>query len=393
MIASLRRRPSRVAWGSLSAVLVCGLAYAGSAAATSARPNAQPPAQVAAQAALKDAAKLGAKVKAPTGKKIGFIHLSAQSASSQRMLAAAKQAAKIFGFKVVSCDPNFDPQKIQQCASAMVAQGAGLILSVAQEPVNLGGGLGDAYKRNIPWVGISGAVTPSKYVIQYIPDQASLTHFYDMWLFGEMKKRVGAGKTATLMSLGAPGVGLAARISEDQRLKDIKADGQIREVVTHSLDLTNIVQDTLKTTTQTVGQYPDLTGTWTICDFCVPLMAQALDTAGLTGSKRPVVSGFYTTPQTTADIRKGTVDGVVELPYEVSSWVAIDQAVELWARGKKMYPNLNVFTKAYSLKFLQPYIFTKANIGATGTAPILGPDFVTYFKTKWKAEFGVGGAK
>jgi ABC-type sugar transport system substrate-binding protein len=223
-------------------------------------------------------------------------------------------------------------------------------------------------------------------MLPYNPDQVQLTSYYDKWLFDTMKRRT--SDTATLMSIGAPAVGLAARISETTRLAQAKATPRVDEVVTHSLDLANAVQDTLNTMNQTLDRYPNLTGTWTICDFCVPLMAQAATSHGATGDKRPVISGMFTTPQTIAGIRNGSIDGVVELPYEVSSYVALDQALQFWARKKPFYPTQKVFTKGYSLKFLQPYMLTKANIGARGKPPLQGPDFVRYFNTKWRLEFG-----
>ena len=191
------------------------------------------------------------------------------------------------------------------------------------------------------------------------------------------------------MAIGAPGVGLAARISEAQRKKDVNATPGIKEVVTHDLDLSNAAQDTLATTNQTLDRYPDLAGMWTICDFCVPLMAQATDTKGLTGAKRPLVTGMFTTPQTLTDIRKGIVAGVVEL--RTRSW-------SRWTRRSSSGPATSrstrrrSVTKAYSLEFLQPYILTKANVGASGTPALQGPDFVTYFKTKWQLEFGSDAA-
>src|SRR6187399_3223972 len=68
------------------------------------------PAQTAAAraAALKAA---GSTAEAPTGKTIGVIQLSGTSAQSIGVLATARQIAKMFGYKVIVCDPNFDPQK------------------------------------------------------------------------------------------------------------------------------------------------------------------------------------------------------------------------------------------------------------------------------------------
>ncbi len=102
-----------------------------------------------------------------------------------------------------------------------------------------------------------------------------------------------------------------------------------------------------------------------------------------------MLAGIYSTRETRKAIREGRVDGVVQNNFEVMGWVAIDQALQAWARGKKFWPNNSVFTKAYSIPILQTWIETKANVG---TNPNLvknnGEDYITYFTTKWNREFG-----
>jgi hypothetical protein len=39
---------------------------------------------------------------------------------------------------------------------------------------------------------------------------------------------------------------------------------------------------------------------------------------------------------------------------------------------------------------MKPYVLTKANTGKSGTViPVYGPDYQTFFTTKWTKEFGV----
>ena len=73
------------------------------------------------------------------------------------------------------------------------------------------------------------------------------------------------------------------------------------------------------------------------------------------------------------------------------AWVAVDQALELWAREKAIPANgTKVYGGGYALKFMQPYILSKANI-STGPAPSYGSDYLDFFKSKWHAEFGTKG--
>jgi hypothetical protein len=55
-----------------------------------------------------------------------------------------------------------------------------------------------------------------------------------------------------------------------------------------------------------------------------------------------------------------------------------------------MAPDFGVFA-SYGQGFMEPYMVTKENVGESGAAPIFGPDIESFFKAKWKAEFGVGG--
>jgi hypothetical protein len=39
---------------------------------------------------------------------------------------------------------------------------------------------------------------------------------------------------------------------------------------------------------------------------------------------------------------------------------------------------------------MEPYVITRENALTSGPAPIYGPDYESYFRAKWKKEFGVG---
>ena len=343
----------------------------------------------AAAAGTEAGGKLGS-AELPGGKKIGVMLLSGQSASSQRVVAAAEEIAALLGYEVITCDPNFDSQKVAQCATSLVAQKPDIVFSVSQNPGPMGSSLGDAAEQGIVWVGTVDAVQPAEGLTAYgAPGKVTATAI-NTWLFAEMAQRKGADAELQVMALTAPTVGIASLEQQNTLIADAAAAGNVEIVVQHDLDLPNIVQDTLSTTTQTLQQYPDLAGTWTVCDFCVPLIAQAVAAAGVADDKRPVIAGNYTTAQTIADLRAGNVDGVVDLPWETQVWVGMDQALQKWARGTAVAPGFDVFA-SYGQGFMEPYMITKENVGDSGAAPIFGPDYESYFKAKWKAEFGVGG--
>jgi hypothetical protein len=100
--------------------------------------------------------------------------------------------------------------------------------------------------------------------------------------------------------------------------------------------------------------------------------------------------GQFSSPESIADVREGKVDGIADYAWALPVWVGMDQALEKWARDEDPAKDFSVF-ESYSLPFMEPYVITKDNALASGAAPVYGPDYETYFKTKWAKEFGIGG--
>lgn len=365
---------------------------AGLAAKFAGQPDREKAAEEAREAAMADAEKLGGKVDPPKGMKIAYIHLSAQAEASQRVLKGLQEITKLFGFELIVCDPNFDPQRVAQCATSLVAQRPDLVITEAANPGAAGAGLRAASERSIPWITTGAGQTPSRFVTaEYVPDERTQTEFLDEWFFETIKERVG-DEEATIAAFQASPVGPAVRARDVQRKQDLESYPNIKEIVTHEINLANAPQDVINTTKTTLEQNPGLDGIWQTCDFCVPLNAQSVDSLGLEGDERPVIAGIYSGPETRKRISEGSIDGVVENNFEVMGWVAMDQALEHWARDKEFHPDNSVFTEAYSIDMLVPWIMTKENVGADfKVIANQGEDYRTYFLTKWNAEFGTKG--
>jgi ABC-type sugar transport system substrate-binding protein len=336
----------------------------------------------ARQAGQEDA---GRPVDPPTSRSIGIIQLSGQSATSIAVTEAAREIAKIFGYDVNVCDPNFEPPKIPQCATSIVSQNPDVVFSVSQNPGPMGSGFRQAGEQGIPWFGTGSRSTPSRFMYDYGIDGFELAATLDKYMFEAMRER-SDGDQLKLFAITAPTVGVASLNQERQLERDVGDAGDI-ELIKHNLDLANAVQDTLNTSRQTLEQNPDLAGMWTLCDFCLPLMAQTV------GSKQPderttVVAGMFSNPETIADIREGSADAVADYPWDLPVWVGMDQALQNWARDKEIIRDFDVF-ESYSLPFMEPYVITADNAGDSGPAPIFGADYETYFRTKWAEEFGV----
>lgn len=339
-----------------------------------------------ARAAGEEDAESG--VDPPEDKSIGIIQLSGQSATSIVITAAAREIADMFGYEVHVCDPNFDPQKIPQCATSIVAQNPSVIFSVSQNPGPMGSAMRQAAERDIPWFGTGSAAEESEFLNDYGAEGFELSKVVNEWMFEEMNKRNPDSDSLEVFAIVAPTVGVASQNQQAQLEKDARAAGNI-DLVTHDLDLANAVQDTLSASRRALEQNPQLGAMWTLCDFCLPLMAQTVGSRQ-SGDRKTVVAGMYSNPQTIADIRKGKADAVADYAWALPVWVGMDQALQHWARDKEIVQGFDVFGD-YSLPFMEPYVITRENAGDSGPIPVYGPDFETYFKTKWAEEFGVGG--
>lgn len=336
-----------------------------------------------------DAADSGGPYALPTGKKIGVIVLSAQSSSTYRILNPVQDLAKRFGYEVMVCDPNFDAQKVAQCATSMVAQNADAVFSISQSPGPMGSALADAAAQGVQWFGTLSGTEESPSIIPYGSPGVATAQLSADWLFTEAAKRKGADAKLKFVLYTAPTVGLANLIEEQEVLKAAAQNPNIEIVNNHNLDLANIVQDTLTTTTQSVQQHPDLAGFWTVCDLCIPLISQAVSSTGLSDAERPIIAGDFTTPQSVALLREGKVDMLMDVPFEASVYVAFDQLLAYWSHERPIDKSYDVFAKGYGIPFMEPYLLTKDNIGASGPIPVLGSDYQSYFDAKWKVEYGL----
>jgi hypothetical protein len=106
-------------------------------------------------------------------------------------------------------------------------------------------------------------------------------------------------------------------------------------------------------------------------------------------NRTTVVAGLYANPQAITGIRKGTIDGVSDYAWQSSVWVGMDQVLQNLARKTPIASTKEVYGK-YKLPFMRPYVLTRSNIGSYGAViPVYGPDYQTYFTTKWRKEFGI----
>ncbi len=327
----------------------------------------------------------GKKVSPPADKSIGVIQLSGESATSIQVAEAAEAIGDMFGYSVNVCDPEFDEAKYAECGTSLLAQDPSMIISVSTNPSAFGSSVKDAESKKIPWFNVGSASTESSEVNNYGVDGFALAKILDDYMFDAMREKSGGSGKLKVFAITAPTVGVSSLNSETELKKNAEEAGDV-ELEIHNLDLPNAPQDTLNSSRQTLERNPELAGMWTLCDFCLPLMAQSVSSYG--GGNDVVVAGEFSNPQAIADIRKGTVDAVSDYAWALPVWVAVDQVLGSWAQNEEIVQGEKVF-KAYPLPLMEPYLLTKENVGTSGAAPIYGPDYEAFFKAKWAKEYGV----
>ena len=80
---------------------------------------------------------------------------------------------------------------------------------------------------------------------------------------------------------------------------------------------------------------------------------------------------------------------MADYAWALPIWAGMDQVLSNWTRKEKIAEGFGVY-KTYPLPFMEPYLLTKENVGASGPVPIYGPDFETFFEEKWAKEYGIG---
>ena len=100
-----------------------------------------------------------------------------------------------------------------------------------------------------------------------------------------------------------------------------------------------------------------------------------------------MVATFHADLGTLELMKQGTVDVVVDVPYDASPWIGVDQLLEHFARDtafeKAPQPSYPGVGDVFDYE-----VVTSDNLPPDGEYRAPKVDFVTFFQTKWKTEFG-----
>jgi ribose transport system substrate-binding protein len=340
----------------------------------------------AATAGAEAAKKAGGPVKLPN-KTLGLVNVTGQSEAAQRIQAGAEAAAKAVGWKLITIDAQGDPAKSEQAMNSLLSQNVDGILDLSNPTKAITPSLSRARAKNIPVIDIGGIQDPSpniqstfaadekamtaaldKYMLEHLPDNAKIaTHTFPLLLSERLR---------------------------DEQLKSDLSGSNAKIVANHQTDFTALVADTQKAARAQLTANPDLAAFWGDTDTQMPAIGQVLKSAGKCGKVQNY--NFYDDKVNLQTIAEGCGTAIVTSPVDADGWAAVDSLAEMWARNKTLDDlpkDWAALTPVYGVDIRNGsaiQVIDKNNLPPAGEYVKPKTDFVTFFKTKWAKEFGVG---
>jgi ABC-type sugar transport system substrate-binding protein len=337
------------------------------------------------EAAEEAAAKVAGKPVSLPAKKVGILQILGAIESAQRAENTIKDAIKTLGWSVTSCDAQGEPTKMASCGESLLNEGVEAIFVLGIEPSLIKAQLIKAKKMGVPMIEFSGQVEEDpNWTATYYPDEAKAGEILAASLMEKLETVEG---TSDISVANYP-AGWAS-VRTEQLEKDVEESGGKVKISAESVtDAANLVQGTEQTVTTQITQNPELKAFWFAFDSAGQAAAPVIASkyAGKEFPERPWVVTFHGDLGTLELMRKGDIDEVVDVPYDAAGWVAVDQAAQYFARKTPFdtnpQPTYGGF-ETYDYKTI-----TKENLPPKGQYVEPTNDFVTFFKTKWKEEFG-----
>jgi ABC-type sugar transport system substrate-binding protein len=336
--------------------------------------------EVAAKGAAA-AAAAGPSVQLPD-RTIGYLRFASASDADVRLFGSVQSAAKVIGWKLLSCDAAGDSSKFDSCGQSLLDQGANILITDNIPASGLSATIARAKAHNIPFVTHGGSLEPeerAKYSASYFPDDAAL----GKTLADYMAKTLGSNDEVSIW--GFPQY--FAQLREDQ-FKKVVQDKPLKLVDQGQSDPANIVEGAQAAYQSKLIQFPDLKGIWVSYDVASYGVATAVSQkyAGEQYPNRPLIGTFFANKPTIDLIRQGRVDATAEEALEWTGWVVLDQILEFVTRKTPFATDPRPVYQG--LQFSHPVLITKDNLPPKGELVPAPVDFVSFFTAKWKAEFG-----
>ena len=342
-------------------------------------------AERAAKAAQQAADAAGGKAELPA-KKAGILQILGSIESAQRAERGMRNAIKSLGWTAQVCDAQGDPNKMAQCGDSLLDRNIDVLFVLGIEPSLIKAQMRKAKSMNVPVVGFGGQIGDDPlWAGKYYPDDPESGRILADYVQKRLAEVDGTKKVAINSYPAA-----WSELRTDAFKQTVKSSSDLKLVADQTTDAANLVEGTRKQVNDTLTGDPDIKAYWFGFDVAgqVGGQATAAKFPGKAFPDRPLVVTFDADLGTQKLIRSGAIDAVVDVAYDASAWVAADQAAEFFARDRPFDKNPQ---PDYPVTFFDNVILTKDNLPPDGKYREPKDDFVTFFKTKWKAEFGTGG--
>lgn len=325
---------------------------------------------------------------------IGEVEILHAAEVQRRITGALQAAAAKVGWRVITCDTAGDPAKASSCAQNLLNQGVDAMTSMGVDPSGMAQQMNEAKAKGIPWIGLVGSERDTPLFTAQInqPDHGTISQVMSQYILSRMNapdaksRKAGGFAYSTFPAI----YGIALR--DDVTASELEAGG-MKKLDRHVTDLANEAADARQWATSILQRYPNIGAMYTTLDIDQDEIADAVGAKYPNTSfpNRPLVVGLAAGLVSMDKIRKGLLDADAEVAVEAGSWMAIDQLANWFAHKQPIATDLYTGhpTGDYPVWFLKPYMVTKANVPSNPNAYHAPPyDFVTFFSSKWKREFG-----
>ncbi len=352
----------------------------------------EPVADAGASARVVTAQAAGEKAAAAEGesvplekKTIGFLNLVKGDESTGMTFDAAEQAAKALGWSVIECDGKGIPAQWVACGDSLLSQGVDAIVQTAIDEGPIKSVVDKAHAQGVPVIQISGGEIPNgSFDGNFGPDEVKKSQI----LSDAVVEKLDAlpGEKAEVVLHVYPAAWAQARSDE---FKKVVAGQSKVEVVAESVsDAANLVSFTQKTVADQLTRFSDVNAFVFFYDSTAQVASKVIGQRypGKSFPDRPLVASFHATPQTLELMRQGSIDMVVDSNFWVSSWIAMDQLAEYFARDAEISTENQPDYPEFGNLFREQLV-TQDDLPPAGQLVTPEIDVPGYFEAKWAAEF------
>ncbi|MDO8187833.1 substrate-binding domain-containing protein [Conexibacter sp. JD483] len=339
----------------------------------------------AAEAGAQAARETGEPVELPQ-KTIGIVNFLNGIESSDRLVSTNELAARMLGWRTLTCDGRGTPTQFVACGNQMLDRGVDGIVMIAIEPGQVQQVLTKARAAGVPVIQTGGGAVPDGYDGNYGPDEYKAGEVLTEALLPRLDALPGDEVPIAVHDFPAGW----ARTRTDALRDALRSQSKVKITADTVTDGANLVPFTRKTVADQITQNPDLKTFWVSFDTAGQVTGQVVTSRykGRAFPDRPLVVTFHADLGTIELMRKGDIDMTSEVNYDAGVWIGADNLAEFFARRTPMMqenqPTYPVIGDPFTYR-----VVTKDELPPRGEYVAPAWDIPAYFEAKWRAEFGL----